>query len=132
LSESVKLSDAKWLLFLSEDSRLENFFAGIDIPYDCELLVAQPAGTDEFVLTEVFRVTPSLPLQMRRLGKYSDGRPMSWPSLHCCGRRDKLQGLVLKTGVIEVGFLVTFRRLTLDIDTNIFSRVDASPRISKE
>ncbi|PNF21606.1 hypothetical protein B7P43_G12571 [Cryptotermes secundus] len=101
LSGSARLRDAKWLLFLERDSCFEKFFAGIDIPFDCELVVAQPGSSHEFVLTEVYRVSPSLPLQTRRLGNCADGRAVSWPSQYLYGRRNKLQGLVLKTGVAE-------------------------------
>jgi hypothetical protein len=101
---------------------LENFFAGIDIPFDCEMVVAQPGNSHEFVLTEMYRVSPSLPLQTHRLDNCTDGGAVSWPSQHFYGRRNKLQGLVLKTGVVEVRFLGTFQRLTVNIDTNFFSR----------
>jgi hypothetical protein len=110
----VRLADAKWLLFLERDFRLENFFLGIDIPFDCEMVVAQPGNSHEFVLTEVYRVSPSLPLQTHRLDNCTVGGAVSWPWQHFYGRRNKLQGLVLKTGVTEVRFAV-------NIDKNIFS-----------
>lgn len=84
--------------------------------------MAQPGSSHEFVLTEVYRVSPSLPLQTRRLGNCADGRAVSWPSQYLYGRRNKLQGLVLKTGVAEVRFLGAFQGLVVDIDKNIFSR----------
>ncbi|GFG39730.1 hypothetical protein Cfor_04290, partial [Coptotermes formosanus] len=52
----------KWLLFLVRYFRLEHFFAGTDIPSDCEILVAQQVDRQVFVLTEAYRVGPSLPL----------------------------------------------------------------------
>jgi hypothetical protein len=116
LSGSVHLSDANWLLFLKRDSRLENFFEGIDIPFDCEMLVAQAGSSREFVLTEVYRVSPSLPLQTHWIGNCTDGRAVSWSSLHFYERRNKLNGLVLRTGVIEVRFMSTFQSFTVDID----------------
>jgi hypothetical protein len=115
LSGAVHLSDAKWLLFLERASRLENFFTGIDIPFDCEMLVAQPGDNHAFLLTEVYRVSPSLPLQTYRLGNWAAGGVVTWPTQHFYERRNKLQGLVLKTGVTKVSFLGAFQRLTLDI-----------------
>jgi hypothetical protein len=59
-------SKAIWLLSLDTSMSLEKFFTDINIPFDCQFLVAQPqsAQSDHFVvLTEVYRVSPKLPLQ---------------------------------------------------------------------
>jgi hypothetical protein len=90
------------LLFLGRYSRLEHFFAGTDIPFDCEMLVAQQVEREVFVLSEVYRTGPSLPLQSYRLGNWTPGEGIAWPTQYIYSRRNKLHGLVLKTGVIEV------------------------------
>jgi hypothetical protein len=89
------------LLFLETDYLLEHFFADIDVPFDCEMLVAQP-GDNHVVLTEVYRVSPSLQLQTCLLGNWTPGGTLSWRTQSLYQRRKTLQGLVLKTGTIEV------------------------------
>ncbi|XP_021925047.1 glutamate receptor ionotropic, delta-1-like [Zootermopsis nevadensis] len=101
LARTVRLSGAKWLLFLDRDSVLEHFFADADIPFDCELLVAQPGDSRHVMLSEVYRVSSSLPLQTHRLGNWTPVGAFSWPTQTFYGRRNTLQGLVLKTGTIE-------------------------------
>jgi hypothetical protein len=61
-----------WLLFLNKNSLLEEFFTGINIHFDCEFLVAQP---DDHVitLTEVYHVSPTLPLQTYCSGNWTPG-----------------------------------------------------------
>jgi hypothetical protein len=100
----VRLSEAKWLVFLESYSQMEQFFAGIDIPFDCEMIVAQQVDGHIFVLTEVYRIAPSLPLQSYRLGNWTPDAGISWPTQYIHSKRNKLHGLVLKTGVIEVSF----------------------------
>jgi hypothetical protein len=56
-------SRALWLLFLDTNTSLEQFFTDINIPFDCQYLVAQPQSDHVVVLTEVYRVSPTLPLQ---------------------------------------------------------------------
>jgi hypothetical protein len=76
-------SKAIWLL------SLEQFFTNINIPFDCQFLVAQPESDHVVVLTEVYRVSPTLPLQTYRFGNW-------WPhlalsrSLH---EQEKLEGI---------------------------------------
>jgi hypothetical protein len=99
------LSDANWLLFLERDSPIEQFFAGIHIPFDCKLLVAQPGDSRVVTVTEVYRVSPSLPLQTHSLGNWTAGGTVNWSTQSFYERRKTLQGIVLKTGVIQVRFV---------------------------
>jgi hypothetical protein len=92
-------------MFLERDSLLEHLFTGIDIPFDCELLVVQPGDSRVVMVTEVYRVSASLPLQTHRLGNWTPGGALSWPPHSFYKRRKTLQGLVLKTGTIEVRFM---------------------------
>jgi hypothetical protein len=104
--EDRRFSSAIWLLFLDTNSSLEQFFTGINIPFDCQFLVAQPASGHLVALTEVYRVSPVLPLQTYRFGSWSPGGGLSWPSQGFYQRRNKLKGLVLRTAVLNVCFTV--------------------------
>jgi hypothetical protein len=96
------LSHAIWLLFLNKNSPLEELFIDINIPFDCEFLVAQP-GNDNFVgLTEVYRVSHTLPLQTYRFGNWTPGGGLTWPSNGFYFRRNNLQGLNLGVAVNNV------------------------------
>jgi hypothetical protein len=102
MATTANLSDANWLLFLERDSPIEQFFAGIHIPFDCNLLVAQPEYSRVVTVTEVYRVSPSLPLQTHRLGNWTAGGTVYWSTQSFYERRKTLQGIVLKTVTIQV------------------------------
>jgi hypothetical protein len=104
--EDRRFSSVIWLLFLDTNASLEEFFTDINIPFDCEFLVAQPQNGDVVALTEVYRVSPSLPLQTYRFGSWSPGGGLTWPSQGFYQRRSKLKGLVLRTAVLNVRFTV--------------------------
>jgi hypothetical protein len=91
------LSGARWLLFLNQNfSRIEDFFTEIYIPFDCEFLVVHKEHDCHFTLTEVYRVSPSLPLQTRRRRNLA-----SLNNRNLYRRRDNLQGLVVRSVVHE-------------------------------
>jgi hypothetical protein len=81
-----------WVLFLDTNTTLEQFFTDINIPFDCEFLVAQPQRDHVFVLTEVYRVSPTFPLQTYRFGNWTAGGGLTWPSQGLYRRRNNLQG----------------------------------------
>jgi hypothetical protein len=88
------LSGAKWLLFLGHNiSRIEDFFADINIPFDCEFLVVHKEFGYHVVLTEVYRISPKLPLQTLRLGDFRHQNLYE--------RRSNLQGLAFRSAVME-------------------------------
>jgi hypothetical protein len=101
LPEEIQLSSIVWLLFLDTYSILEKFFADINIPFDCEFLVVLPKD-DSIVLTEVYRVSHAYPLQTYHFGNWTADRGLIGPTLGFYRRRNSLQGLVLKTGTINV------------------------------
>ena len=108
VSRVVNLSYAVWLLFLDTNTSLEQFFADTNIPFDCQFLVAQPQGDHVVVLTEVYRVSPTLPLQTYRFGNWTAGAGLTWPSQGLYRRRNNLQGTVLRVAVNNVMFTLLF------------------------
>jgi hypothetical protein len=95
------MSEATWLLFL-ETKFLDEFFLGIYIPFDCEFLVAQRTGKNAVVLTEVYQVKATHPLQTYPFGTWTSHGGLSWPNISFYQRRDNLQGLVLRTAFLKV------------------------------
>jgi hypothetical protein len=91
-----RFSRAIWLLFLDKDTSLEEFFTDINIPFDCEFLVAQPEADHVVGLTEVYRVSPLLPLQTYRFGNWTPGGGLTWPSMGFLHRRRNLQGCAIR------------------------------------
>ena len=89
-------SRAIWLLFLVTSTSLEQFFTDINIPFDFQFLVAQPQSDHVVVLTEVYRVSPTLPLQTYRFGNWTAGGGLTWPSQGFYRRRHNLQGHVIR------------------------------------
>ena len=89
-------SSAIWFLFLETNTTLEQFFTEINIPFDCQFLVAQPQSDHVVVLTEVYRVSPTLPLQTYRFGNWTAGVGLTWPSQGLYIRRNNLQGHMIQ------------------------------------
>jgi hypothetical protein len=80
---------------------LDKFFAQIHIPIDCEFLVAQRCfGTDEFKITELYRVHSTRGLQMHRVGNWSSVSGLTWTNIPFYYRRRDLQGIMLKGAFI--------------------------------
>lgn len=100
-SNSRTLS-AIWLLFLNTTSSLQDFFANINIPFNCEFLVAQKKDGHVVILTEVYRVSSSLPLQTYRFARWTRSEGLNSASVGFYQRRNGLQGAVLKTAIKNV------------------------------
>jgi hypothetical protein len=100
------MSKATWMLFLDTTWPLDEFFSGVYIPFDCEFVVVQSAGDEGVILTEVYRVSPSFPLQKYRFGTWSAGDGFFCTDKGFYQRRDNLQGLALKTASLKVSVLV--------------------------
>jgi hypothetical protein len=83
-------------LFLDTNTSLEQFFTNINIPFDCQFLVAQSQGDHVVVLTEVYRVSPTLRLQTYRFGNWTAGGGLTWPSQGLYRRRNNLKGHVIR------------------------------------
>jgi hypothetical protein len=96
VSAANRFSGARWLVFLPALSELSN----LDVPFDCELLVAQLGG-EVTVLSEAYRPSPELPLQVRYFGDWSPGSRRNWPSLGLYRRRTSLDGHVIKAAILE-------------------------------
>jgi hypothetical protein len=102
LSSSSCLPSAIWLLFLNTTSTPDAFLADTYIPFNCELLVAQKERGDVVVLTEVRRVNAALSLQTYRFGYWTVQGGLLAAPVGQHQRRNRLNGVVLKTAVKEV------------------------------
>ena len=101
MSLKVHMTTARWLFFLAKNTDFEEFFADINIPFNCEFLIAQ-SEDDQIVLTEVYRVGPTLPLQTYHLGKWSPNEGLKLSGSDFYERRNNLQGFEMKTGIRQV------------------------------
>jgi len=54
------------------------------------------------ILTELYRVSPTYPLQSYQFGNWTAERGLSVSTVGFYKRRNNLQGLVMKTGTSEV------------------------------
>jgi hypothetical protein len=95
-------SKAIWLLFLDTNTSLEQFFTDINIRFDCQFLVAQPQSDHVVMLTEVYRVRPTLPLQKYRFGNWTAGGGLTWPLQNLYTKRNNLQGHVIRAAHVKV------------------------------
>jgi len=95
-------SKAIWLLFLDTNTSLEQFFTDINIPFDCQFLVAQTQSDHVVLLTEVYRVSPTFPLQTYPFGNWTVGGGLTWPSQGLYRRRNNLQGHIFRAAHVNV------------------------------
>jgi hypothetical protein len=100
LSSRRNLADAKWLLFLTEDS-VDSFFAGINVPFDCEFLVARPTAAG-VSLYEVFRVAEGTRLNDAYFGRWSSSSGLVATQSSIYKRRGDLQGTVINAVAVDV------------------------------
>jgi hypothetical protein len=96
------MSKATWMLFVDKKWPLDEFFSDVYIPFNCEMVVVQPAGEEGAILTEVYRVGSSFPLQKYRFGTWSAGDGLFCTDKGFYQRRDNLQGLALRVAFIRV------------------------------
>jgi hypothetical protein len=80
---------------------LEELFANIYIPFDCEFIVAQWSVTNtEVSLTEIYRVLYNIPLQTFRTANWTSTGGFSWSTAPFVLRRGNLQGISIKAAVV--------------------------------
>ena len=97
-----------WLVFVEADTDLSD----VNIPFDCEFLVAQQA-LENVTLSEVYRVSPSHPLQYHQFATWSPGEGLVRTSSSLYRRRNNLQGMILKTGFKKVGFIQVYIQIIM-------------------
>lgn len=91
------LSSGRWILFLDTETSVEEFFADIHIPLDCECLVAEYSPVMAQVsITEVYRVQPNRPLQVHRIGYWSRSDGLTWTALSSFYQRRDFRGVTIK------------------------------------
>jgi hypothetical protein len=81
---------------------LEQFFTNINIPFDCQFLVAQPQIDHIVLLTEVYRVSPTLPLQTYRFDTWIAGSDLKRHLQDFYMRRKNLKGLTIQATHLNV------------------------------
>ena len=99
------MSKATWMLFVDTKWPLDEFFSDVYIPFDCEFVVVQLLGDEGAILTEVYRVKPSFPLQKYRFGTWSTRDSLFCTDKGFYQRRDNLQGIALKTASLNASVL---------------------------
>jgi hypothetical protein len=80
---------------------LEDVFGQVNIPLNCEFLVAQ-RGEKMVQLAEVYRVNAEFPLEINLVGNWSQTRGLQWTRTPLYKRRNNLRGLVFRTTVSTV------------------------------
>ncbi|KAJ4445625.1 hypothetical protein ANN_12307 [Periplaneta americana] len=96
VTDAARLSTASWLLFAARDVTLETFFSGINIPFDCEFLVAQEESEQMMELSEVYRINAEDVLHTYAFGNWTSRRGLRWRKMNIYERRNNLQGYVMK------------------------------------
>jgi hypothetical protein len=95
------MSNPRWLLFLDNETSLENFFYGINVPFDCNFLVAQPRQ-NKIHLTEVYRVAERMSLLTYSYGIWDPNNGARRTRTKLYERRNNLHGIHMKGAAVEV------------------------------
>jgi hypothetical protein len=95
------MSHPSWLLFLDNTTSLEHFFYGINIPFDCKFLVAQPRE-NRIHLTEVYRVAEGMPLLTYSYAIWDPNSGARRTTTKLYERRNNLHGVHMKGAAVDV------------------------------
>jgi hypothetical protein len=87
---------------LDTNTSLEQFFTDINFPFDCQFLVAQPQSDHVVVLTEVYRVSATLPLQTYSFGNWTAGGGLTSHLQGIYMRRKNLNGFTIQAAKLNV------------------------------
>jgi hypothetical protein len=98
---------ARWLFFLPETSSIEDVFRAINIPVDCEFLVAQHL-VKVVKFSEVYHIHATFPLEIHDVGNWTLADGLHWTSGHIVQRRGNLRGLLLTATFVLVRQAVSF------------------------
>jgi hypothetical protein len=113
VSRRQNIAQAKWLLFLTEGN-VENFFADMYIPFNCEFLVARPTK-NSVALFEVYRVAQGKPLSDIYFGRWTVVSGLVSPKASIYRRRSDLQGTVIQAVTADVSQSSVRTTSTLDV-----------------
>jgi hypothetical protein len=92
---------ARWMLFMQGKPTVEEVLGKVNIPPECEFLVAQ--NSEKHVqLMEVYRVHHSFPLKVHKVGNWSQAKGLQWTTTALYKRRSNLHGLAFRVTVSEV------------------------------
>ncbi|PSN44038.1 Ionotropic receptor 148 [Blattella germanica] len=94
--EDQRSTPTAWLVLLERGTTLENVFDKVNVPFNLELLVAQPQGSHLVALTEVYRVESGGPLQTIHFGSWTRLEGVVGPKTSFYGRRSNFQGLTFR------------------------------------
>jgi hypothetical protein len=95
---------SRWLLFIPENNTTEEILGEVNIPADCEFLVAQ-IRIGQVQLMEAYRVHVLYPLEIRQMGSWTSAKGLEWIDTPMCKRRNNLHGLALRATVSEVRYV---------------------------
>jgi hypothetical protein len=101
MATEAEFARSVWLLLLNVGTKIDAFFADIDVQVDSEVFVAH-RPKDYVQLTEVYRVRNGYPLQKYGFGTVSDRYVLETTNVAFYERRSNLQGLTMEALTIHV------------------------------
>jgi hypothetical protein len=101
MATQTDFAQSVWLLLLNVGSKIDTFFADIDVLVNSEVFVAH--RTEDYVqLTEVYRVRNGYPLQKYEFGTIGARNVLNTTNVDFYERRSNLQGLTMEALTIHV------------------------------
>ncbi|KAJ9585508.1 hypothetical protein L9F63_002709, partial [Diploptera punctata] len=86
----------RWLLFI-RDTKLNQYFDGMNIPHDSEFIVARKSQFREMIeLYEVYRIFPSWPIIQDYIGTWLPHNQINWSTASFLDRRRNLERIELR------------------------------------
>ncbi|XP_076241054.1 glutamate receptor ionotropic, delta-1 [Calliopsis andreniformis] len=98
LSEWIDMAYPTWLLFLRDDTIVEDFLSKVHVPFDCTLLVAQKNAEEakEMIVRDFYRISKNDHLRAMNFGSWNERHGFRGPRLGLYQRRNDLQGWTIR------------------------------------
>nr|UEN71271.1 ionotropic receptor 2 [Gregopimpla kuwanae] len=97
------MSYPTWLIFFRDETRIEDFFMEIYVPFDCTFMVAQGEGNDSNteIITEVYQIDRDQELRHSTFGTWHPKHGITTPTVALYQRRNDLYGKILRVASIH-------------------------------
>jgi len=99
-----------WVIFFNNETKFEDFFFEIYIPFDCKFMVVQssPNVIGREIITEVYQVDKGRELRSSQFGIWDVRNGLKGPKHGLFLRRNNLFGQNIRVTSIQVRSLILF------------------------
>lgn len=110
VSKWIAMAYPTWLVFFSNETKIEDFLFEIYVPFDCKFMVARSSANevDREIITEVYQVDKNKELRSMQFGVWDMRKGLKGPTRGLFLRRNDLFGQNIRVTSVHVRLLVLF------------------------